>query len=100
MNKSITPHNRELNLSYLREDNDNCRVYFLTNTRVLVCYQLERAGEFKLFECTRDGEPLAHIDTTKVDVRLKTTVPGEVKIGTEFLEWYQATTAKPPSLSM
>jgi hypothetical protein len=87
----------ELTLSYLEEDNSNCRVYFRSATRGLYCYQLESRGEFKLFECTRDGEPLASIDPSQVDITLKSTAPGEVKIGQEFLEWHEAMTDQPSS---
>lgn len=91
---------RELSLSYLEEDNGNCRVYFRSEARGLYCYQLERRGEFKLFQCTSDGEPLASIDPSEVEVMLKSTAPGEVKIGKEFLEWHEAMTAQPSSPSM
>jgi len=91
---------RELTLSYLEEDNDNCRVYFRSEARGLYCYQLERRGDFKLFQCTRDGEPLAAIDPGEVNVILKSSAPGEVKIGQEFLLWHEAITAQPPSPSM
>ena len=91
---------RELTLSFVEEDNDNCRVYFRSESRALYCYQLERRDEFKLFECTRDGEPLASIDPDKVEVTLKSTAPGEVRIGKEFLEWREAMTAQPSSPSM
>lgn len=93
-------HSRELTLSYLEEDNDSCRVYFRSDTRALYCYQLERRGEFKLFQCTSDGEPLASIDPSEVDITLKSTAPGEAKIGQEFLEWHEAMTAQPSSPSM
>lgn len=93
-------HNPELALSFLEEDNDNCRVYFRSETRELYCYQLERRNEFKLFECTRDGEPLASIDLNKVEITLQSTAPGEARIGQEFLDWYEAMTAQPSSPSM
>jgi hypothetical protein len=91
---------RELNLSYLREDNDNCRVYFRSVTRGLYCYQLETRDEFKLFECTKDGEPLAPINLDKVEVKLNSTAPGDARIGKEFLEWHEAMTVQPSSPSM
>jgi hypothetical protein len=43
-------------------DNDNCRIYFRDDDRTLYCFQLERRGEFEFFECTAQGEPLAHVD--------------------------------------
>lgn len=89
-----------ITLAFRNEDNDNCRVYFRSDNNSLFCYQLERRGEFQLFECTRDGEPLAPIDINSVDISLKSTAPGKVKIGKEFLEWHEAMTSEPPSPSM
>jgi hypothetical protein len=89
-----------LNLKFLREDNDNCRVYFCSDKRELFCYQLEKRDEFKLFACTRDGEPLASINLDEVDVTLLSGTPGETRIGREFIEWNEAMTAQPSSPSI
>lgn len=91
---------RELSLTYSREDNDNCRVYFRSEARGLYCFQLATRDTFELFECTRDGEPLAPINLDKIDVTLKSTAPGETRTGEEFLEWYEAMTAQPSTPSL
>ena len=88
---------RELNLTYSREDNDNCRVYFRSEARGLYCFQLATHDAFELFECTRDGEPLAPINTDKIEVFLKSTAPGDTSTGREFLAWHEAMTTQPPS---
>lgn len=89
-----------LTLTYSREDNDNCRVYFRSEARGLYCFQLAKRDAFELFECTRDGEPLAPINMDKIEVKLKNTAPGETRTGVEFLEWHEALTAQPSTPSL
>ena len=54
------------NLNFHSEDNGNCRVYYSLKAegeaKRLLCYQLSTKDQFKLFECTLNGEPCHSFD--------------------------------------
>lgn len=43
-------------------DGGNCRLYYTRSNGALCCYQLDTRTTFKLFHCSRDGEPEHEID--------------------------------------
>jgi hypothetical protein len=83
-------------------DNDNCRLYFRDDERVLYCFQREGRGQFEFFECTEEGEPLAHADVESFNFGNVTGEDSLARIAVEFNEWFDASFAEydvNPSLS-
>jgi len=68
-------------LKLARTDRGNCRVYY-GGGDTLYAYQLEDKGQFKLYECTPQGEPMYGVSAKPVDRK-----PGDY---TEFDAWVEA----------
>lgn len=53
-------------LNYDSTDTGFCRVYY-RHLRDLFAYQMTQRGQFALFACTKDGEPIHEVDYKQVD---------------------------------
>ena len=53
-------------LNYDSTETGLCRVYY-RHLRDLFAYQMTQRGQFALFLCTRDGEPIHEVDYKQVD---------------------------------
>lgn len=78
-------------LTFKMVDEGNCRVYYTTPSKHLVCFQLYTRNEFELFYCSRDGEPehtIPHTNKTVVDFPDTNT-----GIAGEFITWWNQVSA-------
>lgn len=69
-------------------DNGNCRVYYRDDAKRILCFQEESRGKFKLYRCTRDGEPSHDIMHTFVEVDALPT--DDSSTAREFIAWAQS----------
>lgn len=77
-------------MKYLREDNDNCRVYYRGPSGALYCYQEDRPQQFTLYVCSQDGEP-SHPVTAKSPFP---PPPGETSTGQALIVFLGRTPCK------
>jgi hypothetical protein len=68
-------------------DNDNCRIYVTSPIGNLYCFQLETRGDFAMYECTPEGEPLAHVDITRFLAPFVDNEDSDIRIASEYNEW-------------
>ncbi|SDJ08653.1 hypothetical protein [Pseudomonas abietaniphila] len=56
------PQSEKTDLTFHSVDSGNCRIYYKTANGGLCCFQLDTGSTFKLYHCSRDGEPEHTID--------------------------------------
>ncbi|MBK1871590.1 hypothetical protein [Taklimakanibacter albus] len=77
-------------MRFKETDSGNCRVYY-TYGRRLYCFQDDRTwgdrpADFRLYECTRDGEPSHTVPTEGFGID-KYPPEGDSRTGDNFRAW-------------
>lgn len=80
-------------MKFLREDHDNCRVYYRGADNGLYAYQEDEPNAFTLYRCSRDGEPSYEVPAVMVEA-----CPGETMTGESLNDWLKSCPAEIRSL--
>ena len=81
------PEQKPIELSLHSVDNSECRVYFTSPTATLYCFQLAKRGEFEMYQCTDEGEPLTTVEMDRFEPPFVEGQDSTIPIARDYNDW-------------